>query len=306
MDLKTAAVFGTVETGMEEFHQYIVSSNEELTAIESSLVGDISEEGLVAAFKAVVSVHKGLAGKLTNLLSSGKKQYKTEFGIWNKKEKKVIEIVEGLSSNVIEDIEVDVPTGMSVSYHEMTDLLHMFYAEFNKGSRLDLISKTIDQILTSISQESNGHEQSIVVVNNTLSAGGGKLVSVYDVIMKSFDVNAKAMQKKPFSKAVGKNNGLASIRGGLLALDSNIVDIDMLETHAKETERTVDLSVSYIEDRITGEKEYVPSKAFIKSFIEFIKNIDNTYAMFGNTVLRTLAVQHNITYVYSSIYTATK
>ena len=310
MNLNIANTIGSMEDqGFADIHTNLQTSLEELNTICIAMEDvQITEEGLRDAFKGIANVYKTISTNFSNLVGGARKKYKTEFDVWYKKNKSTIAKVNGLNPETLGDIMVDFPTGMTKSYVETLSMINSFFETFTTNSQLKYISSTIDTIISSISKESNAHEQSVAVANKTIAGTSKKTATVHKALIDSFDLSMVANKQKPFDQLFPGKTDLESTISYLAKINPMVAtDTQMLKA-CTDIEQSLDLCVEYIEDRIEGktEGEYVPSKEFIKTLASFIGSIDKMFVMYGDTVIRTLAIQHNITFVYKTLAAESK
>jgi len=263
---------------------------------------NISEEALKDVFISISKKYKEFTERFATLNSLAKKRYKTEYAIWAKKESKVIAAAHSLSYDAIKDIDIDYPTGMTLQYHKALDWIVEILSKFESVSNLKLVSATLDKTLNSISNDSNAHEATVSVAVNTMSGSATKLQVAHKALVKSFSISAASSKQKPFGEMFNSIEDLHQtyISAGLA--DNFVVKSPTVSEHANNVEDVLDLIIGLMKDKLNeGAGSYVPSKDFIKTFASFVELIDSLYIIYGDCVIRTLAIHHNLTFVYRTI-----
>ncbi len=172
MNLNIANTMGTIEDhSFNDIYNNLHTSVEELNDISLAMSEvDVTEEGLREAFKGISNIYKNIATNFSNLIGGARKKYKTEFDVWYKKNKSDINKINNMDPNQLGAVMVDFPTGMTQSYIETLTMIKSFFNTFSNNSQLQYITSTIDTIISSISKESNAHEQSVDVANKTIAS----------------------------------------------------------------------------------------------------------------------------------------
>lgn len=304
MNLKIASTITGIEDldiqrGLLDFK----SSMEELETIISKIDSTASNESLRDLFRGITSTYKASHSKLINLFKVSRIKYKTEFSEWIKKEHKLIEEVNKLANEKVVDLDIDYPTGMKIKYFDAMELLKEFYTNFDTGAKLSLVSSTVDVILNSISKDTNAHEESVKVADKSIFESSKNIVEAATVLKNNFDINKTVGTKKTFKELFSDIAELEHVCRLMGEIDEYVGNINRLNDQVKDIEKSLDLCVDYILEKSEDENsEYVPSKEFLKTFSNFIKQIDTLFSMYGDVTIRALAIQHNLIFVYNTLH----
>ena len=292
-DMEQEALFDTLHTSLEELDLIMISAE----------APELSEESLHDMLKSISTVFGKMMRSFSSIMANAHKTYKTEYSTWSRQNKKMIQAVNGLDTNIISSVMVDYPSGMTLSYFEVTELLANFFTSFKSSARLDQFGSAIDSMLSSISNESDGHEQTIKVANTTSQSITKKLVSIHEAILNGFDSSTAASSKKPFEELFPEANDLTRVNNQLVVMNKHIADEKTILKQCNDITETLSTCVDFITDRTNGKTEgtYMPSKEFIATLAEFIKSLDNMFIMYGDATIRSLAIFHNITFVYKAL-----
>jgi hypothetical protein len=265
----------------------------------------VSEESLKEIFEGISNTVRNTRHNIINLFKLGRNKYKTDIDIWLTKEKRIIQKVEEMNYDDVKSIKVDYPTGMNGDYSTIVLLASEIFTNFEKAIQLELVSKTTDSILSSVSKNSNSHEQVVRMSNSSLERSSKPLVVADVKLSKLFKDTTSIGSKKPFSMLFDSMEQLKTVRHGLAAISPYVGDITKVEKQCQAVEDSLDLCTQFILDKSeNGESNYVPSKQFLLSFASFIKQLDSLFIIYGKATIRTMAVSHNLAYVYKSLYQA--
>ncbi len=268
--------------------QDIKCSIEELHTLSARIDTTTSNEGLKEIFGAISATYRTTHMKLLNLFKLSRIKYKTEFADWSKDNAGLITEVEQLDFDKIAETEVDFPTGMKFTYLEALDLISTFFNEFETSAQIPLVLSTVDTVLNSVSKDADTHEAVVTTSDKSLTMSSKNIISTANIIKNGFDINRAAGVKKPFNK--------------LFEIDPFVGNVDSISDQVSNIEESLDLCVKYILDKSENEIEgYVPSKDFLRTFSNFIKQIDTMFSLYGDITIRTLAIQHNLTFVYTTL-----
>jgi DNA-binding SARP family transcriptional activator len=281
----------------------IKTSLEDLDMLVTKLDDEsISTEGLKELFTTIANTFKATKDKIAELFKLSKTKYKTDLDRWVKKEQKTIELVETLDFENVKDIKVDYPTGLKGKYIDSVELISEIFKGFKSAMQIELVSKTTDTILSSVSKNSTSHEVATRMADKSIENSSKHVLSVNEKLNKQFVINPKIKDTKPFKDLFGSIEELAEVRKLLEEINIYVGNVNNIETQIKAVEDSLELCSQFIMEKVDDESsDYIPSKEFLNSFSSFIKKIDNLFVIYGSTTIRTLAINHNLSYVYSEL-----
>lgn len=277
------------------------ASIENIRVLTNTDVSDYSEESLVEFMKTIATANKNFKTKLISFLNIHQKHFKSEFSEWNDKNKRLIDRVERMAFDDAKDYEIDIPTGMTVSYLQVVEALNKCSGTIDF---LKIISDSVEMVDSVQSSISNGSDDCEKKINGTVakfSALSKNSKNFVDAINVAF-TNSKIAEQKLFGDVFSNMDDLKKTRGILIKLDEVVRTIPNMEKQIDQLIESVSMTVDYISDKTPKtEKEYTPSAKFVKQYSNFIGLVENFASIYGNIIIKTLVVSHNITFVYNKL-----
>jgi hypothetical protein len=275
---------------------------ENMAADLKNMPVEISAEQFAGMFDSIVKTYKAVLGKFKTMSAIHHRKYVTEYANFIKSNQQLVAKVEALPFESIKDIAVDFPTGMKLKYPEVLDLVCKIFDLFWTNDSIGMASATVDRLLNMMSKEQPGYEKTLSAAAGVLATSCRALTDVHTVLMDNFDPEGKTLAKKKVSELFDPELTIAGVRAGLSGCDKQLAKAPWLNTKAEYLEKTLDLCVSYVEDRTSGvTKGYVPPKSFIEELANFILTIDKLFIMYGDAALVTMTISHNLVFVYKAI-----
>jgi hypothetical protein len=280
----------------------VTASLESLSQIANLPDVEISEEAMREFFQAISSANKTFKMNLMNFFHVAPKQYGTEYSSWITKNQRKVKTVDGMSYEAVKDIMIDLPTGMTAKYPEVASALLKGVNDLEIESVVKNALLVIDSIQASISNGSNNCERVVDVANAKNNSKFKMLMATRDAIDGSFDVEVSRSETKQFGDMFADMKELADTRKDIEEANETISTIPNLEKSISELEEAIDITVNYIvDDSEKAVDGYHPSPKFIKAYAKFIGDTETELAMYGDMLIRVLALTHNFTRIYDTV-----
>jgi hypothetical protein len=265
----------------------------------------ISEEALNQIFSKLHGVSVAITSRFSKLFAPAlSKKYKTELSTWMKSEKKTIAAVESMSFTDLEDVVLDLPTGMTSPYLDCATALADILVGTDHMKLCVILRKACDDTLTSISKGSDDHEAVVMSAIGMVNDALKKLKPAVKKADKCFDEKIKVGGgTKLFSELFTSMTDVQKTRTEMLACDEFISQLPVINKINADTVKSVELAVDYVESAYAAQDDtrYIPTKAFISDFTKLLSSVNELFYILGVNSVRAMSLTHNLTFVYKEL-----
>ena len=257
----------------------------------------ISNEGLMSFFRNIGDIVIGISKTAFAILSKFGKR--SEFEYWYDKNTLTARNVESRDFFSITDLKVDVPTGMEVSYFEAINQINAVTKVIDIFKIVEECKKISDRVLISISNSSTEH----AVLAKEYAKSSDGMVKTYsksfNILQSMFNDKAQTLEKKPLSKVISNGKQLKECRETLLSMRGNITSMKSLHGELDEVNKSVGLTIAFLEKT---QNVQLLNKTFLSDLSSYYRNVATLCELYGTSVVRQAAVEHNLILVYSAVY----
>lgn len=262
---------------------------------------EVSEEKLLSVWSRVRQSFSAVGNSLTALIKNGGRR--SEIKYWYESNTKTVKAIEGKTFDGIENLMVDVPTGMITTYSEAMLAISSIYGGIDPLQVLKKANTVTDSILSSISKGSDSHESILASEKKIVESEFVSWNKSIPNLEKIFSPRGKSNQKKALSSVFSSMEDLKNVRLAAMEQEEQIVKLFQIVEEIEKFVASVDLFIDFIERSNSDgfESEYLPSKKFVNQFIEYGQTVLLIQDTFNKTVVQQLALEHNLVLVYTAI-----
>lgn len=288
------SVFWKTRRKLDITHQMLMDygySNEGVIAN----VGSTVAVGMLKIFVGTVDAFVGVGNALkTNLFKFYKPLKRSELRYFYEVNMSKVAIIENKRYTDLMNIQAPIPTGMQCSYAEAVQYLNQVYTTLNMVAYVDMFISTLKDMRIKITR---GKEYT-AEFNKLVKSANASSAELKNVIAKQYKLfNDKDHRIAAKYSSVFKSVGdMAQVRKDLLNMEPCLTAAASFPAKIDK----IDAILADITDYLSEDKEVDPR--FVKDFTEVIRYMAVAFDVYGQNVVRQLALEHNLVLIYNTIY----
>lgn len=306
-DLGPMADWGVISemNKTQKIVEEVRASTEGLYELKESLDQlELDNESLIGLVSSINDVVLRLFNNFKAIVIKGGKR--SELKYFYESHVSAVKRIEGKTIDAYADVMVDFPTGMVGSYNDAVAAITAVYASMDIEQIVNEAMKTTDTILSSMSKGSTTHEDVVAFSDKVLDGLLKKQMVAMKVYSKIFTGKTRGKEMKKVSTLFKTIDDLKSCRITLLSQEDKLLSSVTINNRLEKMYESVGLAVEFMKNSLESKDPdtYTPSKAFVKSFMDYIGRLGMAVSNYGEVVVAQMAVEHNLALVYSKMMEA--
>jgi len=278
--------------GAKELH----ASVESIDAILTGLSGEVTTEGLLNVLDALGDNVLKIAKSFKALVMPGMRT--SELREWFESNTLVVKRLEGMGFDRVASVDISIPQGMSKSYLETTTKTLDAYSAIDVPARVSAAVSIVDNMLSSMSKGMNAHE---TIVHNNAKMVIQDVKAAMPVLKQMTSCySSKRTGEVPADKMFTSMTELKDTRMMLLANEGKLQAVQAIQANLDDMSESLELAVAFISEaiKLDDPTAYVPSKAFVRDFADYVKHIGIAVENYSNITFKHMALEHNLVLTY--------